>query len=188
MDINQIINIIKKTESPLKRHLLMVAYISKMLEQRGKEMPIVIGGCALSYYSREVYFTSDIDLAYSDTEALNNVLEEIGFRVEGRYWINDKLKMALEVPTSVLAGEDAPKEIVEFDEGLKCKIIGVEDIIIDRLNACKHWKSEIDCEMVELLMRHYFQEIDWDYLEKKSSLPENNIFYELKKLKDNITK
>ena len=52
--------------------------------------------------------------------------------------------MALEVPASALAEEDAPKEIVEFDEGLKCKIIGVEDIIIDRLNACKHWESEID--------------------------------------------
>ena len=28
-------------------------------------------------------------------------------------------------------------------------------LIIDRLNACKHWKSEIDCEMAELLVNRY---------------------------------
>jgi len=188
MNTEQILNIIEKTESILKKHLLMVALISKILGERGKDTPIVIGGCALSYYSREVYFTSDIDLAYSDTEVLNIVLKEIGYRKEGKYWINDKLKIALEVPTSLLVGEDAPLEIVEFDKELKCKIIGIEDIIIDRLNACKHWNSQIDCEMVELLIRRYANEIDWTYLEQKAPLPENNIFNELKKLKNKIKK
>lgn len=186
MDKDFILNTIEKTESPLKRHLLMVALISKILEESGKETPIVIGGCALSYYSREVYFTADIDLAYSDTEVLDNVLKGIGFRKEGRYWINDKLKMALEVPASILVGEDSPIEIVELGEGLKCRIIGIEDLIIDRLNACKHWNSEIDCEMVELLIRRYIDEIDWPYMEEKSSLPENNISNELNEIRDRI--
>ena len=164
----------------------MVAFISKILEERGKEAPVVIGGCALSYYSREVYFTADIDLAYADYEALDVLFKEMGFRKEGRYWISEELEMALEVPTSSLAGEDAPIEIVEFDEGLKCKIIGIEDLIIDRLNACKHWKSQIDCEMVELLIRRYKNELEWDYLEKKGSLPENNTLHELRELRKRI--
>jgi len=184
MNTGEILNRIRQTESPLKRQLLMVGLLSKLLEEQGKDVPTVIGGCALSYYSREVYFTADIDLAYSDREALDMVLRDIGFVRQGRYWVSDDLKMAIEVPASVLAGEDSPVEIVELGEDLRCRIIGIEDLIIDRLNACKHWKSEIDCEMVELLIIRYGKELDWPYLEKKAILPENNILPELRMLRN----
>jgi len=156
----------------------MVAVISRLLEEQGKEPPVVIGGCALSYYSREVYFTADIDLAYGDREVLNAVLTDLGFSRAGRYWVNNELKMAVEAPVSSLEG--APLEEVEIGEGgLKCLIIGLEDLIIDRMNACKYWKSEIDCEMVEVLIKRYLDVIDWSYIEGKASLPENNVFEEL---------
>jgi len=183
MDTGKILEIIKSTDSPLKRQLLIVGLITKVLEQRGKDIPTVIGGCALSYYSREVYFTSDIDLAYSDREALDKVLSEIGFDKEGRYWINEGLKIAIEVPTGVLVGEESPAEIVELGEDMRCRIIGIEDLVIDRLNACKYWKSEIDCEMVELLLSRYLKEMDWQYLEKKAAMPENNSLSELAELR-----
>ena len=183
MDTWKILEIIKNTDSPLKRQLLIVGLITKELEQRGKDIPTVIGGCALSYYSREVYFTSDIDLAYSDREELDKVLSEIGFDREGRYWINEGLKIAIEVPAGVLIGEESPAEIVELGEDLRCRIIGIEDLVIDRLNACKYWKSEIDCEMVELLLARYLKEIDWPYLEKKAAIPENNTLSELAELR-----
>ncbi|MEW6418505.1 MAG: hypothetical protein AB1480_10340 [Nitrospirota bacterium] len=186
MDTNEILERIRRTESPLKRQLLMAALITNLLEQKGKGAPIVIGGCALSYYTREVYFTADIDLAYADREALDAVLKSIGFDKKGRYWINEDLKIAVEVPASVLAGEDAPIEIVEFEGGLQCNIIGIEDLIIDRMNACKYWKSEIDCEMVELLIKRYIKELDWVYLEKKAAQPENNVLSELLELKRKV--
>ena len=179
METEQILDIIKSTESPLKRQLLMVALITRLLEEKGKSPPIVIGGCALSYYSREVYFTADIDLAYADTEALNTVLMSIGFGKRGRYWVNEGLKMAIETPASVLVGEDAPVEIVDLGEGLHCRIIGIEDLLIDRLNACKHWRSEADCEMAELLAKRYVNDLDWSYLEKKAAKPENDTLSEL---------
>lgn len=183
MNTGEILEIIERTESPLKRQLLMVALITNLLEQKGKDAPIIIGGCALSYYSREVYFTADIDLAYADREALDSVFKDIGFRKQGRYWVNERLKMAVEIPASVLIGEDSPVEIVELGDGLQCRVIGIEDLIIDRMNACKYWKSEIDCEMVELLIRRYTKELDWQYLEKKAVIPENNILSELLELK-----
>lgn len=166
----------------------MVALITNLLKENGKEAPIVIGGCALSYYSREVYFTADIDLAYADREALNDVLKSIGFDKRGRYWINEDLKIAVEVPTSVLADEESPIEIVELGDGLQCRIIGIEDLVIDRLNSCKYWKSEMDCEMVELLVRRYNEELDWGYLEKMAARPENNTMSELLELKKRIEK
>ena len=183
MDMEQILELIAKTESPLKKQLLMVAFVTRLLEKMGKPAPIVIGGCALSYYSREVYFTADIDLAYADREALDRVLKSIGFRKEGRYWVHEGLKLAVEAPASTLAGEEAPVEIVELGEGLRCTIIGIEDLIIDRLNACKHWKSETDCEMAELLVSRYVADLDWSYLERKASLPENDSLKELKEMK-----
>ncbi len=179
MNTQQILEMIKNTGSPLKRQLLMVALITRLLEEKGKNPPIVIGGCALSYYSREVYFTADIDLAYADREALDTVLANIGFEKRGRYWVNEGLKMAIEAPASILVGEDSPVEIVDLGEGLHCRIIGIEDLLIDRLNACKHWRSEADCEMVELLAKRYVNDLDWSYLEKKAAKPENDTLSEL---------
>lgn len=183
MNKEEILEIIKRTESPLKRQLLTVALVSHLLQKKGKEVPIVIGGLALSYYSREVYFTADIDLAYADREALDEVLKELDCEKRGRYWVNEDLKIAIEVPVGVLAEEDSPLEIVELGPELQCKIIGIEDLIIDRLNACKHWKSEIDCEMAELLVMKYGMELDWDYLEKRAKKPENDLIQELDELK-----
>ncbi len=188
MDTHQILAKIAKTESPLKKQLLMVALITRLLRDAGKPGPVIIGGCALSYYSREVYFTADIDLAYADREALDKVLKDIGFMKEGRYWVHESLKLAVEAPASNLAGEEAPVEIVELGEGLECTMIGVEDLIIDRLNACKHWESEVDCEMAELLVNRYLADLDEAYLERKAALPENDILKELHKMKERIQK
>lgn len=72
--------------------------------------PVIIGGLALSYYSREVYLTADIDLACADRDTLDAVLTELGFARKGRHWIHETLDMAAEAPATTLAGEDAPRE------------------------------------------------------------------------------
>lgn len=74
-------------------------------------------------------------------------------------------------------------ESVKLGEGLHCLVIGVEDLLIDRLNACKHWKSQVDCEMTELLIERYGKEMNWDYLERKAEQPQNDTLDELKSLK-----
>jgi hypothetical protein len=183
VDIKDILTKIGATEAPLARQLLMTGLITRRLEDRGKPAPVLIGGLALSYYTREVYFTADIDLAYADQDALDEVLQELGFVKKGRYWAHTGLDIAVEVPASSLADEQAPRETVELERGLSCVVIGLEDLIIDRMNACKHWESEVDCEMTELLIARYGKEIDWAYLEKKAALPENDTLAELRALK-----
>jgi len=186
METQEILEIIQKTESPLKKQLLVVGLLTRLLKRVNRQAPVIIGGCALSYYSREVYFTSDIDLAYADRETLDTALKSIGFEKEGRYWVNERLKVVIEAPASVLPGEDSPLEVVELGEGLQCFIIGIEDLVIDRSNAFKHWKSEIDGEMVELLIRRYRNDLDWPYLEKKALLPENDTLSEILELKKKV--
>jgi hypothetical protein len=181
-DIRHLLAKIKETETPLRRQLLLLAVITRLLRRRGKPAPVLVGGCALSYYSREVYFTADIDLAYADREVLDEVLRELEFSREGRYWVNRELDLMVEVPASSLAGEEAHRETVELGEGLECTVLGIEDLLIDRMNACRHWKSEADCEMVELLVARYESEIDWDYLLKRAALPENDTVQEFRRL------
>jgi len=184
VDIKEILKKIRELQPPLARQLTMVGLITRVLEERGKPAPILIGGLALSYYSREVYFTSDIDLAYADRKALDEALTSLDFIKKGRYWIHQELDIAVEAPAGNLAGEDAPLETVELESGLHCLILGVEDLLIDRLNACKHWKSEIDCEMAELLAARYGKDMDWAYLERKAALPENGTTAELAAFKN----
>jgi hypothetical protein len=183
VNIKDILAKIGSMEGPLARQLLMTGLITRRLEERGKPAPVLIGGLALSYYTREVYFTADIDLAYADREALDEVLQELGFAKKGRYWVHSGLDIAVEAPASALAGEDARPETVDLEGGLFCVVIGLEDLIIDRLNACKHWGSEVDCEMTELLIARYGAEVDWAYLEKKAAMPENDTLAELRALK-----
>ena len=184
MDIKDILTKIGATEAPFARQMLMTALITRVLEDRGKPAPVLVGGLALSYYTREVYFTAAIDLAYVDRDALDAALRELDFVKKGRYWVHQGLDMAVEAPASELAGEDAPLETVELEGGLRCVVIGLEDLIIDRMNACRHWKSEVDCEMTELLIMRYRQELDWAYLEKRAALPVNDTLAELQALKD----
>jgi hypothetical protein len=89
----------------------------------------------------------------------------------------------VEAPASSLAGEEAHRETVELGEGFECTVLGIEDLLIDRMNACRHWKSEADCEMVELLVARYGREIDWDYLLKRAALQENDTAQEFRRLK-----
>lgn len=186
MNKEEIIELIKKTESPLKRQLLLVALISYLLRIKGKEIPVIIGGLALSYYTREVYFTADIDLAYSDEESLGEVLKELNFKKKGKYWVSEGFKAALEVSVDGLAYEEAPLEIVGLGPDLQCKIIGVEDLIIERLKVCKQLNSETDCEMSELLIMRYFDEVDWEYLELKAAHPEIDVGEKIRELKSKV--
>ena len=59
-------------------------------------------------------------------------------------WYNDELKLSVEIPDDTLAGSMERIVAVEVGEGLTAYVIGVEDLIIDRLNAYKWWNSLSD--------------------------------------------
>ena len=73
------------------------------------------------------------------------------------------MDVAIEIPDDVLAGSEEKITQVEIG-GLNVYIIGVEDLIIDRVNAYVHWRSIDDGDWAKELMALYRQEIDWDYL------------------------
>lgn len=81
----------------------------------------------------------------------------------GRHWYHADLDVAIEVPDDVLAGSEDKVTQVEIED-LNVYIIGVEDLIIDRVNAYVHWRSIDDGDWAKELMALYRDEIDWDYL------------------------
>ncbi len=137
----------------------------------------------LELYSLGGYATADVDLVCRDSKAVGEFLEKLGFRKEGRFWISEELDMAIEVPDVTLAGSMDKVEVFEID-GYNVYVIGKEDLIVDRLNACVFWKSKEDCRWVKELILLYYGRIDWEYLKKRCE--EDGTLKELDKIRREV--
>ncbi len=153
----------KKIEDPLRRRLYVCALVTTALPPSDGLPFVVVGGNALEFYTLGDYTTADVDLVSAKRSEIGNVLESWGFNRMGRHWYHDGVDVAIEVPDDNLAGSEEKITQVEI-EGLNVYIIGVEDLIIDRVNAYIHWRSIDDGDWAKGLMALYKDEIDWDYL------------------------
>ena len=128
---------------PRRRHLAALGLLTRQLSTHGIE-PILVGGGALEFYTAGGYATKDMDLALPVAAEVDDAFAVLGFEKEGRYWYHAELDLLFEAPAPAgLPGEDAPRTEVEID-GLRVVIIGIEDLLIDRLRAWVHWNSEED--------------------------------------------
>ena len=159
---------IKSIQDINKRRLYLVGLLTKELEG-GKARPIVVGGCALEFYTTGGYSTGDVDVIFPHTELLDSVLSKWGFRKEGRHWISSDLDMYIKSPASSLGGGDPARITRVRIEEVDAYVIGVEDLIIDRLNAAVHSQSEDDRYWAKELIYIHGPMIDMDYLRKRAS-------------------
>ncbi|HIE43625.1 MAG TPA: hypothetical protein EYP78_02370 [Candidatus Omnitrophica bacterium] len=157
---------IEELEDPLKRRLLALAVLTKRLEEEDYQ-PVLIGGFALEYYTLGGYTTTDVDIALPSSPRIDAIFSEFGFKKEGRFWFHQEYDLLFEAPTSKLEGENAPLTEVEI-EGLKCYIIGVEDLIIDRLNGFAYWNWQDDKRWAIRLLELNRDKLDLNYLKKRA--------------------
>jgi hypothetical protein len=148
----------------------ILAEISEKLS--GNKKPILVGGSAVEFYTRGTCKSIDIDLL-GDRETLVKLL---GFSKTGRHWFYTK-DIGIEIVGSSAEGRRV-NEVLH--EGKLIRIISIEDLIVDRLNACKHWKSQYDCEQAQVLAGAYLDNLDMDYL--KSRMKEEDLEMELLKI------
>lgn len=153
----------KKIEDPLRRRLYVCALVTEALPYSDGLPYVVVGGNALEFYTLGDYTTADVDLVSARRSEIGNILDSWGFNRMGRHWYHADLDVAIEVPDDVLAGSEEKITQVEIED-LTVHIIGVEDLIIDRVNAYVHWRSIDDGDWAKELMVLYKDEIDWDYL------------------------
>ena len=153
----------------LERALYVVGLWTELLHDAGIT-PVVVGGAAVEFYTFGAYMTYDIDLvAPGRTEALAK-LETLGFeRTETlRHWYHPHLAMVIEIPAEQLVGSE--EHIVRVEVGpYVAHVIGVEDLILDRLRAYVHWKSSADGEWARRLALLHSEAIDWTYLNKTAA-------------------
>ena len=157
---------------PRRRRLVALGLLTKRLSAYGIE-PVLVGGGALEFYTAGGYATKDVDLALPVVPEVDAAFAALGFEKEGRYWFHAGLDLLFEAPAPAgLPGEDAPRTEVEID-GLRVVVIGIEDLLIDRLRAWVHWNSDEDGRWTRRLALLYPDRIDWRYVrERTSEVPE----------------
>lgn len=148
---------------PLARRLAFVGRLTAACESRGWLPPVVVGGHAVEFYSAGGYATVDIDLV-SASEPLDEILGVWGFDRRGRHWIREDLGLVVEAPGSRLAPRQRDHLTQVSVGGTTVHILGLEDVIVDRLAACVHWSSESDCHWGEVLLTAHSSDVDIDYL------------------------
>ncbi|KYH30826.1 DUF6036 family nucleotidyltransferase [Neomoorella mulderi] len=168
-DLTIMLEHLKQEKDPLKKSLGVLAVLTTALKPMGIK-PILVGGRALEFYTLGGYATKDIDLVINGREQAKAILAEMGFlrRPGERHWYHEELDLALEIPDEYLAGSLDKLTTVEIS-GLEVYIIGVEDLIIDRLAAAKFWKSPADTQWAAKLLALHREEIDMEYLRQAAS-------------------
>ena len=146
---------------PFLRRLAFVGILTKYLPPPA---PIVVGGHAVEFYTLGSYATGDIDLIYPRPSVIGTLLTSWGFEQAGRHWVHPGLGLFVEVPNDMVEGADFDRVIETEAGGLPVRVIGPEDIIVDRLNAFVHWKSPEDGFWALELMRITYSQLDWKYL------------------------
>lgn len=150
----------------LERRLVFVGVLTAGVEALGWPAPVVVGGHAVEFYTAGGYATVDIDLAGA-SEPVGQVLDSWGFEREGRHWYDEELGLLVEVPGYALGPLEKQHAVALRIGSMTTHIMGVEDLVIDRLAACAHWSHAESCEWAVRLLR-VAEAVDVDYLTQRA--------------------
>lgn len=144
-------------EQPMEtfqRNIKVVSYLTYLLEKMGIR-PIIVGGHAVEIYTLGHYTTVDVDLVVSGREFAQEILTLLGFKKSqgNRHWYHEDLGLPIEIPDDVLAGSLDRIMQVTVEESYHVYVIGIEDLILDRVRAAVYWKSSADREWAFLLIK-----------------------------------
>lgn len=151
-----------------RRRLVALGALTARLAPESVE-PILVGGFALELYTDGGYSTADVDLALPAGLEVDAAFADLGFEKRGRFWVRPELDLYFEAPAPAgLPGETAPRTELEVD-GLRVVVLGVEDLLVDRLRAWVHWKSDEDGRWATRLATLYADDLDWAYLRSRTA-------------------
>lgn len=164
---------IKGIEDPVKKRAMFSAILSKEIMDRGGRPPILVGGIALEIYTQGSYTTGDIDLK-ADRGLLEIILTQWNFKKSGRLWFNSELDIYIDwLGEGLDEGKEAEVRVntVIVGKNLEVRVISIEDLIIDRLNAAKWWddKDSLMWSIVLVSVKRELGEVlDLEYLRKRA--------------------
>lgn len=157
--------------------MLTAAIITEQLEPLGIK-PIIVGGLSVEIYTMNGYTTYDIDFVLNGYETASQVLEQLEFRKIGKDYVHPVIGVTLEIPSNTLTGDyDKVTEVPVGDR--KVYVIGIEDIILDRLRSAVHWQSGVDREWGFRMLLMYYEDIDFDYIRSQLQGSKEELEFEL---------
>jgi hypothetical protein len=150
----------------LTRKMLLIGYLTERLEKENPESLYVVGGQAVETYTAGQFKTGDIDIVTPNSKAAEEILKRMGFEREGMIWHSKALGFAIH--TVGLFPKNPEKARIIHAGPYQVRIVGVEDLIIDRLAAAKFSKSQVDFEQAKVLRESFRKQIDLQYLRKRA--------------------
>jgi hypothetical protein len=123
----------------------LAAYIQDSLQIEEIEA-VLSGGSAVSFYSSNKYVSKDLDLintGFAKQSKIKSVMEKLGFKEQGRYFVNSETVFFVEFPDGPLSvGEEPVKEVKEFELATgTLKVLSPTDCVKDRLCAFYFWND-----------------------------------------------
>ena len=161
-------------QEKLERQLYLAAAISRGFEERGVSA-VLVGGTVVEFYTAGGYTTADIDMVMPPLQKreIEMVMEELGLVRSGdyRHWIHPRIPFPVEFPPGPLQiGHLVVGELNEIEiEGIKLKILKVEDILLDRMVMAREWDDLQARVQAEMLMYAHYDEMDWPYIHRQAS-------------------
>ncbi len=155
----------------VERHLLVVAAVEAIL---GRDV-VLVGGAAVNVVTG-TYLPTDIDLVASVTTEDREQLVDSGFEWAGvghrhlSLTMPDGEVILVEFPDAHLDAA-LPPERIEIQPGISISIISLDDLMMDRLKQTTDGTS-VTLDAAVALASAAYASIDWDWLEKRSVLPE----------------
>ncbi|MBL8025253.1 MAG: hypothetical protein JNL74_02520 [Fibrobacteres bacterium] len=154
----------------------LAAFVSSHLFANGIKA-VLSGGACVSIYSTNRYQSYDLDFIENlstSRKQIKQVLAEIGFKEDLRYFKHPDTEFFVEFPEGPLAVGDEPvKEIIKLKYSTgELTIISPTDSIKDRLAGYYHW-NDLQC-LDQALMIAEDNKIDlselkrWSVVERKS--------------------
>ena len=162
-DAADIADFLSRFDGTLEKRLAFMGLLTRACVGRGWQPPVIVGGQAVEFYSAGGYATVDIDLV-SASEPLDEILPGWGFEHYGRHWVRADLGLIVEAPGSRLAPGQRDRLTEVEVAGTSAYVLGLEDVIVDRLAACVHWSSRNDCRWAAVLLGTHIAGLDLDYL------------------------
>ncbi|AKG03429.1 hypothetical protein AAV35_000630 [Salimicrobium jeotgali] len=183
--VNDLKRALKSLENKPKfeRQLEFAALLTDYFKKKGIK-PIVVGGLSVEIYTRNDYHTHDIDFVSDGWHLFDHLLtQNLGFTRTERAWYHLDTEIAVEIPSNYLEGnEDRVYEII-LPDGKNIYVIGVEDIIIHRLEgvafSVQFPEEDEDYEWAYRMFLIHKEDMDIDYLIEQAK--QKNIYYLIEK-------
>jgi hypothetical protein len=129
-----------------------------------KAFDLLLLEVSIEIYTLNGYATQDIDFVMDGYDLAGEVLGSLGFTKLGKNWIHANLGVSVEIPSNYLTGDyNKVTELTVADKAVY--VIGIEDIILDRLRAAVHWKSGESREWGYRMLLMYFEDLDMEYIQ-----------------------